>query len=200
MTRFPTACASCVPRMNSPRVFPAVKLYHQEKNSPIASLATLRELEAKYTVSVREMLSLIEGIVKSLEGMSAEATKTATERMKIVDDIVLAQERMILILTLISLAIGILLSVLLTRSITRPLQSATKQLGIMASGDYSQAVPPISTKQSSCPLKCFLKSSRPLTIASSPEVSCGPPRHEHRRFPLGSDKERADPRSRASQD
>ena len=39
------------------------------------------------------------------------------------------------------MAIGVLLSLMLTRSITRPLAEATKQLDVMASGDYSQSIP-----------------------------------------------------------
>ena len=122
------------------KLFPAAKAYHAEKKSPTTSLAAIRELEAKYLSSTSELISLTETVDKEINDMTAEVAKTTTERLDHLDGLIMVTQRMILILTTVSLIIGILLSVTLTRGITRPLIAATKRLEIMAGGDYSKEI------------------------------------------------------------
>jgi len=60
--------------------------------------------------------------------------------MKILDDIVTAQERMMLILTIASLIMGIIISVVLTRSITRPLAVMRGRVDEMAQGRFDKDI------------------------------------------------------------
>ncbi len=120
------------------RLFPAVKAYHLEKNSPTANLATMRELEARYIGIGRELVPFSETIAKASTLVADEADKTTNDRMKMLDDIVTAQERMMLILIVVSLIIGIFISVLLTRSITKPLTSMRGRVDEMAQGRFDK--------------------------------------------------------------
>ena len=120
------------------QLLPAVKAYHQEKNSPTANVATMKELENKYITIGRDLTSLTVLIDKASKEVTNEATKTTNDRMKILDDIVTAQERLMLILTIVSLVLGILISVILTRSITKPLTAMRERVDEMAQGRFDK--------------------------------------------------------------
>ena len=120
------------------KLLPAVQAYHQEKNSPTASLVKMKELENIYITIGRDLTSLTVLIDKASKEVTTEATKTTADRMKILDDIVTAQERMMLILTIASLIMGIIISVVLTRSITRPLAEMRGRVDEMAQGRFDR--------------------------------------------------------------
>ncbi|MHC1758906.1 MAG: methyl-accepting chemotaxis protein [Negativicutes bacterium] len=120
------------------KLLPAVQAYHQEKNSPTASLAKMKELETIYINIGRDLTSLTVLIDKANNEVTTEATKTTADRMKILDDIVTAQERMMLILTIASLIMGIIISAVLTRSITRPLAEMRGRVDEMAQGRFDK--------------------------------------------------------------
>ena len=119
-------------------LLPVVKAYHQEKNSPTANLATMKELENKFVAIGRDLTALTVLIDKASNQVAAEATKTTNDRMKNLDDIVTAQERLMLILTIVSLVLGILISVILTRSITKPLTAMRERVDEMAQGRFDK--------------------------------------------------------------
>jgi len=120
------------------RLFPVVKAYHLEKNSPTANIANMRELEARYIGIGRELIPFSEAIAKASTVVADEAEKTTKDRLKNLDDIVAAQERLMLILTVVSLILGILISVMLTRSITRPLTAMRGRVDEMAQGRFDK--------------------------------------------------------------
>lgn len=119
-------------------LLPVVKAYHQEKNSPTANLATMKELEIKFVTIGRELTSLTVLIDKASSEVATEATQTTNNRMKILDDIVSDQKRMMLILTVLSLIMGIVISVMLTRSITKPLTAMKERVDEMAQGRFDK--------------------------------------------------------------
>jgi methyl-accepting chemotaxis protein len=120
------------------KLLPAVKAYHQEKNSPTASLTKMKELENIFIGIGRDLTSLTVIIDKASGEIATEAAKTTADRMKILDDIVTAQERMMLILTIASLIMGIIVSIVLTRSITRPLAVMRGRVDEMAQGHFNK--------------------------------------------------------------
>ena len=120
------------------RLFPAVQAYHREKNSPTASLAAMRELEARYIGIGRELVPFTETITKASIVVADEAEKTTKDRLKLLDANVEAQERLMLILTVASLILGIFISVMLTRSITKPLTAMRGRVDEMAQGRFDK--------------------------------------------------------------
>ena len=98
----------------------------------------MKELENIYITLGRDLTSLTVLIDKASKEVTTEATKTTADRLKILDDIVTSQERMMLILTIASLIMGIIISVVLTRSITRPLAEMRGRVDEMAQGRFDR--------------------------------------------------------------
>lgn len=122
------------------KIIPAVSAYHLEKKSATATFSSTGILEAQYMAVAKQMAPTAEAIIKASSELLGEAVKTNEERLITLDNGTTKVERMMLILTIVALALCILLSILLTRNIKRPLESVTQRLDTMANGDYSQDV------------------------------------------------------------
>lgn len=122
------------------KIIPAVTAYHLEKKLPTATPASIGTLESQYMALAKQMAPTAEGIIKGSSELLNEAVKTNEERFLTLDSGTTTVERMMLILTVVAIALCILLSIVLTRNIKRPLLSATRRLGTMADGDYSQDI------------------------------------------------------------
>ncbi|HWR31732.1 MAG TPA: methyl-accepting chemotaxis protein [Negativicutes bacterium] len=122
------------------RLFPAVKAYHLEKKSPNVDMATLRRLDAGFVSLGNDLRPFTETISKGIDAIQAEANKTNDERLAKLQSNALAVERLVLILTLVSLGIGIFISIFLTRGITRPLLALRGRVDELAEGRFDRDI------------------------------------------------------------
>ena len=122
------------------RLFPVVKAYHQEKRMPNVSQESLRTREATFIALGGELRQFSEAISKGVEGVLTDASKLNDERIATLMSNATALERMMLILTVFSLAIGIAVSIVLTRSIKKPLFAAVGKLDEMAEGHFDKEI------------------------------------------------------------
>ncbi len=123
------------------QVLPAAKAFQAEKKSSAATLASVKNLEDKMDAAAAPLVPHVAAIAEMSQKLLDDATQITSDRIVSVNEASAATTRMAMILTAISLVLGIIISVLLTRSITRPLVASTQHLGIMAGGDFSMDVP-----------------------------------------------------------
>ena len=105
------------------QLFPAVREYHALKKSPSATLASLNQAEQKYIVIGQQLVTLTGNVTKELAEILEEANSVTQNRVDKADKDTSALRQVMLILTVVSLALGILVSVFLTRLITKPLKT-----------------------------------------------------------------------------
>ena len=122
------------------QLLPAVKEYHEAKKAPTATLASLAPLEQKFMGIGRQLVPYAEGINKALAEILAEADSVTAKRVEQADKDTEALRRVMLILTIVSLIIGILVSIFLTRLITKPLKSVIERVDKMAEGYFDKDI------------------------------------------------------------
>ena len=126
------------------QLFPAVKQFHTEKKSPTATIASLNLLEQQFIGIGRQLVPFSEAVGKAIAEILEEANALTDNRVEKADKDTAALRQVMLILTVVSLVIGILVSVFLTRLITRPLKIVIERVDRMAEGysdkDIDQAL------------------------------------------------------------
>ena len=126
------------------QLYPVIRAYHLEKRQPSPNAEVLRKYETDFNViGGQQLRPFSEGITKSIEGILADANKLNDERISSLIANAASLERLMLILTILSLLIGIVVSVFLTRSITKPMFAAVGQLNEMAEGRFDKDVPQV---------------------------------------------------------
>ncbi|MHC1759979.1 MAG: methyl-accepting chemotaxis protein [Negativicutes bacterium] len=123
------------------QVLPEAQAYQLEKKSATSTIASQKILEDRVNAAARPLVPLVAAIEEMSQKLLDDATKVTAERIALVNEAAAATARMAMILTAVSMVLGLLISVMLTRSITRPLIASTKHLGVMAGGDFSMDVP-----------------------------------------------------------
>ena len=119
-------------------LFPAVKEYHDAKKLPTATMASLGLLEQKFIGIGRQLVPFSEAVGKALTEILEEANSVTDKRVDQADKDTSALRQVMLILTVVSLALGILVSVVLTRLVTKPLKSVIERVDKMAEGYFDR--------------------------------------------------------------
>ena len=120
------------------QLFPAVKEYHELKKSPTVTLAALNQAEQKFIGIGRQLVPFTGVVTKELADILEEANSVTKKRMEQADKDTSALRQVMLILTIVSLVLGILVSVVLTRLITKPLKSVIERVDKMAAGYFDK--------------------------------------------------------------
>ena len=118
------------------QLFPAVKEYHELKKSPTVTLAALNQAEQKFIGIGRQLVPFTGVVTKELAEILEEANSVTKDRVEKADKDTSALRQVMLILTIVSLAIGIMISIFLTRLITKPLKSVIERVDKMAAGYF----------------------------------------------------------------
>ena len=119
-------------------LFPAVKEYHDAKKLPTATMAGLGLLEQKFIGIGRQLVPFSEAVGKAVAEILEEANTVTDNRLDRADKDASALRQVMLILTVVSLALGILVSVVLTRLVTKPLKSVIERVDKMAEGYFDR--------------------------------------------------------------
>ena len=119
-------------------LFPAVREYHELKKSPSATIASLNQAEQKYGAIARQLVTITGNVTKELAEILEEAAAVTKNRVEKADKDTSALRQVMLILTIVSLALGILVSVVLTRLVTKPLKSVIERVDKMAEGYFDK--------------------------------------------------------------
>ncbi len=122
------------------QLVPAVKEYHEAKKAPTATLTSLAPLEQKFIGVGRQLVPFSDGINKAVAEILAEAESVTAKRMEQADKDTDDLRRVMLILTIVSLIIGILVSIFLTRLITKPLRAVIDRVDKMAEGYFDKDI------------------------------------------------------------
>ena len=122
------------------QLFPAVKQFHIEKKSPTATIASLNLLEQQFIGIGRQLVPFSEAVGKAIAEILEEANALTDNRVEKADKDTAALRQVMLILTVVSLVIGILVSVFLTRLITRPLKIVIERVDRMAEGYFDKDI------------------------------------------------------------
>ena len=122
------------------QLFPAVKQFHTEKKSPTATIASLNLLEQQFIGIGRQLVPFSEAVGKTIAEILEEANSVTDNRVDRADKDTAALRQVMLILTVVSLVIGILVSVFLTRLITRPLKIVIERVDRMAEGYFDKDI------------------------------------------------------------
>ena len=122
------------------RLFPAVKIYHQGKSLPGVTNERLRTIEGSFIAMGNELRPFSETIAKAADWILKDANQLNDSRLGALISNAGALERMMLILTVLSLAVGILVSIVLTRGITRPMFAAVARIDEMAQGRFDRDI------------------------------------------------------------
>ena len=122
------------------QLFPAVKQFHTEKKSPTATIASLNLLEQQFIGIGRQLVPFSEAVGKAIAEILEEANALTDNRVEKADKDTAALRQVMLILTVVSLVIGILVSVFLTRLITRPLKIVIERVDRMAEGYFDKDI------------------------------------------------------------
>ena len=122
------------------QLFPAVKQFHIEKKSLTATIASLNLLEQQFIGIGRQLVPFSEAVGKTIAEILEEANSVTDNRVDRADKDTAALRQVMLILTVVSLVIGILVSVFLTRLITRPLKIVIERVDRMAEGYFDKDI------------------------------------------------------------
>ena len=122
------------------QLFPAVKQFHTEKKSPTATIASLNLLEQQFIGIGRQLVPFSEAVGKAIAEILEEANALTDNRVEKADKDTAALRQVMLILTVVSLVIGILVSVFLTRLITKPLKIVIERVDRMAEGYFDKDI------------------------------------------------------------
>ncbi len=120
------------------QLFPTVKEYHDAKKLPNATMASLGLLEQKFIGIGRQLVPFSEAVGKAVAEILEEANTVTDNRLDRADKDASALRQVMLILTVVSLALGILVSVVLTRLVTKPLKSVIERVDKMAEGYFDR--------------------------------------------------------------
>ena len=122
------------------QLFPAVKLFHIEKKSPTATIASLNLLEQQFIGIGRQLVPFSEAVGKTIAEILEEANSVTDNRVDKADKDTTILRQVMMILTVVSLVIGILISVFLTRLITKPLKTVIERVDRMAEGYFDKDI------------------------------------------------------------
>jgi len=122
------------------QLFPAVKQFHVEKKSTTVAIAALNQLEQQFIGIGRQLAPISETVGKEMGEILEEADSVKDKRVDQADKDTAVLRRVMLILTIVSLVIGILVSIFLTRLITRPLKTVIERVDKMAEGYFDRDI------------------------------------------------------------
>ncbi len=122
------------------KLFPVVQQYHREKNSSSANAATLKALEEQF-------ISIGTGLVKITEAINQTTSAQVTDNRKVIGEQMTASGATIsgartvaAILVGVAVLLVIIVSLYLTRMITRPLTMVCARLDDMAEGNFDKDI------------------------------------------------------------
>jgi len=124
------------------KLFPVVKQYHQEKNSGAANTAVLKSLEEQFVAIGGGLVQYTEAINKTTTAQVADNRKEIGGRMESAGSTISSVKTATLVLVGVAILIVIIVSVYLTRMITRPLVTVGARLDAMAQGHFDKDIDP----------------------------------------------------------
>jgi methyl-accepting chemotaxis protein len=122
------------------QLFPAVKEYNDAKKLPTATMTSLSLLEQKFVGIGRQLVPFSESVGKAVAEILEEANAVTHNRLDKADKDTSDLRQVMLILTIVSLALGIMVSIFLTRLITKPLKSVIERVDKMAEGYFDKDI------------------------------------------------------------
>jgi methyl-accepting chemotaxis protein len=122
------------------QLFPAVRAFHELKKSPTVSLVALNQAESEFSGIGRKLGPFTQNISKALAEIAEEADSVTNNRVDKADKDTVILRRVMMILTVVSLVIGILVSLFLTRLITKPLKTVIERVDRMAEGYFDKDI------------------------------------------------------------
>ena len=124
------------------KLFPVVQQYHQQKNSGAANTAALKSLEEQFVAIGGGLVQYTEAINKTTTAQVADNRKEIGGRMESTGSTISSVKTVTLVLVGVAILIVIIVSVYLTRMITRPLVTVGARLDAMAQGHFDKDIDP----------------------------------------------------------
>lgn len=124
------------------KLFPVVQQYHREKNSSTSNAGVLKSLEDQFIQIGGGLVKVTEDINKTTTAQVADNRKAITDQMVASGATISSVKTTTVVLVGVTMLIVILVSVYLTRMITKPLATVGARLDAMAQGHFDKDIDP----------------------------------------------------------
>lgn len=123
-------------------LFPVVQQYHREKSTGSATSTALKALEDQFIAIATPLVKVTDEINKTTNDLVTENRKAINNQMAASASAVTTVKVSTLSLSVAALLIVIVVSILLTRMITKPLTTVSARLDDMAQGHFDRDIDP----------------------------------------------------------
>ena len=121
-------------------LYPVVQQYHQEKNAGTVNAAALKFLEEKFVQIGGTLVKVTEDINKTTSAQVTDNRKAISEQMNFSAATVGTVKNTTISLSMVALILVIIVSIFLTRMITKPLVTVSARLDDMAQGHFNKDI------------------------------------------------------------
>lgn len=130
------------------QLVPAIAAYHRERATGVATQDRLKTLEDQYLSIARSLVSLTENIKKIINSQVTENRKAIADQLQATVSTTGTVKTTTLTFSVVALLAVILVSVFLTRMITKPVATVSARIEDMAKGNFDRDIDPEYLKRS----------------------------------------------------